>query len=137
MSSGTTTTSSSASPTPTTTPESTLVFIVGHCAEWDEGRAATGDIQLDLCFRRYGARRVVFVKDNDCTKQNCELQLQRLLKTSRRNDTSVFSMVVIGTKVALKQLKKSGKVSRWYGQSIDTSMAIRYGVLSIAAIPDV
>ena len=60
---------------------------------------------MDACFRRYGARRVVFVKDTDCTKQNCEWQLEQLLqKTSRRDDTLVFYYGGHGTKTGLKTI---------------------------------
>ena len=86
----------------TTTPQSTIVFIVGNCAEYEEGRAATGDEQLFDCFQSsslYGARTVVFVKDDDCTKANCQEQFKEFLQTSSKpGDTLVFFYGGHGTK---------------------------------------
>lgn len=91
--------------TASTTPKSTLVFIVGHCAEFEEGRTETGDKQLEACFQLYGARSVVFVKDDECSRENCQLQLQRLLQTSsRKGDTLVFYYGGHGTKKAFKTI---------------------------------
>ena len=82
-----------------TTPKSTLVIIVGHCAEFEEGRAESGDKQLEACFQLYGAKRVVFLKDDDCSKDNCQFQLQQLFHTSsRKGDTLVCYYGGHGTK---------------------------------------
>ena len=100
-----------------TTPESTLVFIVGHCAEFEKGREELGDKQLDACFQLYGARRVVFVKDDECTKENCEFQLQRLLQTSsRKGDTLVFYYGGHGTKKGFSTIGRKWR----YSDAVDT-----------------
>jgi hypothetical protein len=83
-----------------TRPESTLVLIVGHCAEFEKGRTELGDRQLYDCFcHHYGARQVVFLRDGECTRKNCQRQLQNLLdESSRTGDTFVFYYGGHGTK---------------------------------------
>lgn len=74
-------------------PSTTYVFIVGNNAEWDEDRAEMGDKQMHHCFQQFGIsspNNMIFIKDDDCTKDNCERELQKMLQRTKPNDTLVF-----------------------------------------------
>lgn len=73
-------------------PDSYFVFVIGNCEEWPENREEQGDIAV---YREYlGAGvppdQVVFVKDDQTTKENCQAKFKELLKTTLPSTTLVF-----------------------------------------------
>lgn len=73
-------------------PTSFFVFLVGHCEEWPDNREEQGDIALRDEFLRAGvpSNQVCFLKDKQCTKANCEEELQKFLGSTRKRSTLVF-----------------------------------------------
>ena len=78
-------------PTQRDDPRNYFVFIVGVCAQWG-GRSKYGDIAL------YEAHRdawipddqIVFLKDDNASKQNCVDSLSKLLENSFEQSTLIF-----------------------------------------------
>lgn len=68
-------------------PESFFVFVVGHCEEWPEGRDEQGDTAIYKEYRNVGvpADQCIYIKDRDCTRENCQETLETFL---RRETTS-------------------------------------------------
>lgn len=105
-------------------PESFFVFIVGVCGEWENGRAEYGDIGLYNAHIYVGIpiKQIVYLKDKDATKSNCEEQLMKFLKTTVPNSTLIFFYGGHGGPLGFQTLKDS-----WPYQdvvkSIDASFA--------------
>ena len=74
----------------TLSPESTFVFVVGVCGEWERGREKEGDIGLyNTLLGTCGIPRnhIVHVKDRDATRGNIIKALERLLRLTGEGDT--------------------------------------------------
>eukprot|EP00934_Nitzschia_sp_Nitz4_P000667 Nitzschia sp. Nitz4//scaffold119_size111653//6161//7858//NITZ4_004174-RA/size111653-processed-gene-0.26-mRNA-1//-1//CDS//3329533788//667//frame0 len=67
-------------------------FFVGHCEEWPENRKKEGDIAIHRAYLQAGLppENVLYIKDRDCTKSNCQKQLVKFLKRCRANSTLLF-----------------------------------------------
>uniref|UniRef100_A0A6V0BE73 Uncharacterized protein n=1 Tax=Pseudo-nitzschia australis TaxID=44445 RepID=A0A6V0BE73_9STRA len=67
-------------------PESYFVFVVGHCEEWPEGRDEQGDTAIYTSYLDFGvpADQCKYIKDNDCTRKNCQKQLESFLQKTEK-----------------------------------------------------
>ena len=76
----------------TTTTTTTWVFLVGNCAEWNEGRSSHGDVRLFEAFLESGVPRsqTVLVKDEACTTIHTQECFRSFLSRTRPGDTLVF-----------------------------------------------
>ncbi|KAG7373254.1 hypothetical protein IV203_033978 [Nitzschia inconspicua] len=63
-------------------PETFYVFIVGNCEEYPENRREQGDLGLYHEYLDAGVPgdQVCYVKDDDCTVTNCQVQLEAFLQ---------------------------------------------------------
>lgn len=115
-------------------PESFFVFIVGVNEQWENGRAKHGDIALFNTYIAAGvpSDQIVFVKDKDATKSNCEKRLTQFLKVSTPSSTLVFyyggvslnSRRVCGASNTVLSSKKSDiYFSTWHGSMVNLSVS--------------
>ena len=74
----------------TLSPNSTFVFIIGICKEWESGRASHGDIALEGALRRscgIPGEHICHVKDEQATKSNIIRKLKHMLGNTDVGDT--------------------------------------------------
>ena len=74
----------------TLSPNSTFVFIVGICKEWESGRDSHGDIALERALRRscgIPGNHICHVKDEQATKSKIVRKLNHMLSDTNAGDT--------------------------------------------------
>ena len=69
-----------------------FVFMVGINSEWEQGRVEFGDVALYDTYHAVGipTDHIVFLKDLEATKSNCEEKLKNLLTLTVVNSTLIF-----------------------------------------------
>ena len=91
----------------------TWVFIVGNCKEFAEDRETLGDEKLYHSFLEFlpsDSTNVVWLKDDQCTKENCKDQFKRLLQQSQSSeDTLVFYYGGHGVRTGFRTLNAKWK----------------------------
>jgi len=67
---------------PLAPPESFFVFAVGNCEEWPENREEQGDTAIYKEYLDFGVPndQCVYLKDDECTQQNCQARLESFLQ---------------------------------------------------------